>query len=59
MWHKENNNKAHRFFSDGMLEFSDPLDGDFFAELLVTIDCQEQAGNETRHELNGETILRS
>ncbi len=58
MRHKENN-KAHRFVSDGMLEFSDPADGDFFAELLVTIDGQEQADNETRHELNGETILGS
>ncbi len=38
MEHKENNNKAHRFVYDGMLEFSDPANEDGLAELLVAID---------------------
>lgn len=42
-----------------MLKFSHPENGDFLSELLMAIDSEEQAGDDTSKELNSEAVAVS
>jgi hypothetical protein len=50
---------ATGFVLDLDLDLTDPSDGDLFPELFVAIDGQEEIGNESGQELDGEAIPAS